>query len=419
MSYFTAQETLLVRMLEAGEDPLYIARRLMRMAAEDIGLADPQALRVMVDAMQGAHFMRMPEGNLALAEAAVYLALALTSAVPLCGTEAPLPLALTVTTGDDIPLVAAWSPDGQRLAYATDKEVKERGERHYRGEVWVTDLAGKQKRIVKEDFLRGFEAGATFRIEALAWAPDGTRLAVEVLDAKKKPGVFLFTDQGQEVELGSSDTNGFAGYGAAWLGDNQTLGALAETAEPRVLQKIFLVRVAGGLTIPLFAGRVFSAVAWLAGQPRAVVVEQDPEYSRPPQLMLADLEKATLEPLGELASYLGGLGATPDEASVSYFTGSETLLVRPLGGAGKSQSLPIPFGRTVWMGTTGAVLFLEPEAPGERRGWLTRYDPAAKTKTRLLEEPIQNFWVAPDARHVAVLTAEVEAKLKIFRLPLP
>ncbi|MFQ5777165.1 MAG: replication-associated recombination protein A [Terriglobia bacterium] len=64
------------RMLEAGEDPLYVARRLVRMASEDIGLADPQALRVALDAMQAVHFVGLPEGNLALAEAAVYLALA-------------------------------------------------------------------------------------------------------------------------------------------------------------------------------------------------------------------------------------------------------------------------------------------------------------------------------------------------------
>jgi putative ATPase len=64
------------RMLEAGEDPLYVARRLIRMASEDIGLADPNALSVSVAAMQAVHFIGMPEGNLALAETAVYLALA-------------------------------------------------------------------------------------------------------------------------------------------------------------------------------------------------------------------------------------------------------------------------------------------------------------------------------------------------------
>ena len=64
------------RMLEAGEDPLYIARRLVRFASEDVGMADPQALVVTMAAQQAVHFIGMPEGNLALAEAAVYLATA-------------------------------------------------------------------------------------------------------------------------------------------------------------------------------------------------------------------------------------------------------------------------------------------------------------------------------------------------------
>ena len=66
----------LARMLEAGEDPLYIARRLVRFASEDIGVADPQALVLAMAAQQAVHFIGMPEGNLALAEAAVYLATA-------------------------------------------------------------------------------------------------------------------------------------------------------------------------------------------------------------------------------------------------------------------------------------------------------------------------------------------------------
>jgi putative ATPase len=66
----------LARMLEAGEDPLYIARRLVRMAVEDIGLADPQALPLCVAARDAVDFIGMPEGNLTLAEAAVYLSIA-------------------------------------------------------------------------------------------------------------------------------------------------------------------------------------------------------------------------------------------------------------------------------------------------------------------------------------------------------
>lgn len=62
------------RMLEAGEDPLYIARRLVRFASEDVGVADPQALVIAVAAQQAVHFVGLPEGNLALAQAVVYLA---------------------------------------------------------------------------------------------------------------------------------------------------------------------------------------------------------------------------------------------------------------------------------------------------------------------------------------------------------
>ena len=66
----------LARMLEAGEDPLYVARRLVRFASEDIGLADNQALRIALDAKEAFEFIGLPEGKLALAQCVVYLAAA-------------------------------------------------------------------------------------------------------------------------------------------------------------------------------------------------------------------------------------------------------------------------------------------------------------------------------------------------------
>ena len=66
----------LARMIEAGEDPMFIARRLVILAAEDVGMADPQALSVAVAAQQAVHFVGMPEGRIPLAEATVYLATA-------------------------------------------------------------------------------------------------------------------------------------------------------------------------------------------------------------------------------------------------------------------------------------------------------------------------------------------------------
>src|SRR5262249_11748739 len=61
----------LARMLEAGEDPLYVARRLVRFASEDVGMADPQALVIAMAAQQATHFIGMPEANTALAQAVV------------------------------------------------------------------------------------------------------------------------------------------------------------------------------------------------------------------------------------------------------------------------------------------------------------------------------------------------------------
>ncbi len=66
----------LTRMLEAGEDRMYIARRLVRMAIEDISLADPRALEQCMAAMQAVHFLGIPEGDLALGQAAIYLSVA-------------------------------------------------------------------------------------------------------------------------------------------------------------------------------------------------------------------------------------------------------------------------------------------------------------------------------------------------------
>ena len=65
----------LARMLEAGEDPLYIARRVTRFASEDIGLADPRALEIAVAAYQACHFIGMPECSVHLTEAVIYMSM--------------------------------------------------------------------------------------------------------------------------------------------------------------------------------------------------------------------------------------------------------------------------------------------------------------------------------------------------------
>jgi putative ATPase len=119
------------RMLEAGEDPLYIARRLVRMAVEDIGLADPNALSLSMSARDAVDFIGMPEGNLALAQAAVYLAVAPKSNA-LYTAYGEVQQDVERTAAESVPLHLRNAPTGlmknlgygQGYQYAHDLESK-------------------------------------------------------------------------------------------------------------------------------------------------------------------------------------------------------------------------------------------------------------------------------------------------------
>ena len=121
----------LARMLEAGEDPMYVARRLVRFASEDIGLANPQALPLTVAAMQAMHFIGMPEGALALAEAAVYMALSPKSNSLYTGYDAAR-ADIEKTVAEPVPLHLRNAPTrlmkeegyGAGYEYAHDLEEK-------------------------------------------------------------------------------------------------------------------------------------------------------------------------------------------------------------------------------------------------------------------------------------------------------
>ena len=121
----------LARMLEAGEDPLYVARRVVRMAVEDIGLADPGALSLCMAARDAVDFLGMPEGNLALAQAVVYLALAPKSNA-LYTAYSDVQQDVERTAAEPVPLHLRNAPTGlmkglgygQGYQYAHDLECK-------------------------------------------------------------------------------------------------------------------------------------------------------------------------------------------------------------------------------------------------------------------------------------------------------
>jgi putative ATPase len=119
------------RMLEAGEDPLYVARRVVRMAVEDVGLADPTALALCMAARDAVDFIGMPEGNLALAQAVVYLAAAPKSNA-LYTAYSTVQVDVERTAAEPVPLHLRNAPTGlmkglgygQGYQYAHDVEGK-------------------------------------------------------------------------------------------------------------------------------------------------------------------------------------------------------------------------------------------------------------------------------------------------------
>ncbi len=121
----------LARMLEAGEDPLYIARRITRFASEDIGLADPKALQIAVAAYQACHFIGMPECSVHLTEAVVYMSLAPKSNALYIAYETAKKDAIK-QIAEPVPLVIRNAPTklmkelnyGARYKYAHDAEEK-------------------------------------------------------------------------------------------------------------------------------------------------------------------------------------------------------------------------------------------------------------------------------------------------------
>ena len=151
----------LARMLEAGEDPMYIARRVTRFAAEDIGLADPRALEIAVAAFHACHLIGMPECTVHLTEAVVYMSLAPKSNALYIAYGAAKKDALT-TVAEPVPLVIRNSPTklmkelnyGKGYQYAHDTEEK------------LTDMQCLPDSLVGREYYFPTEEGAEAKFNA-------------------------------------------------------------------------------------------------------------------------------------------------------------------------------------------------------------------------------------------------------------
>ena len=167
----------LARMLESGEDPLYIARRMVRMASEDIGLAEPGALAVTLAAKEAFDFVGPPEGNLALAQAAVYLSLAPKSNALYVGYGA-VQDDLQKTIAEPVPMHLRNASTGlmRHLGYGQGNQYAHNVEEKVTDMTCLPDsLAGRQ---YYEPTNQGFEARIRQRLEEIRRiqkkSPDGT-----------------------------------------------------------------------------------------------------------------------------------------------------------------------------------------------------------------------------------------------------
>ena len=151
----------LARMLEAGEDPLYVARRVIRFASEDVGLADPRALDIAIAAYQACHFIGMPECSVHLTQAVVYMSVAPKSNALYMAYESAKKDALT-TLAEPVPLVIRNAPTklmkqldyGKGYQYAHDTKEK------------LTDMQCMPDNLAGRTYYRPTEEGSESRIKA-------------------------------------------------------------------------------------------------------------------------------------------------------------------------------------------------------------------------------------------------------------
>ncbi len=163
------------RMLAAGEDPLYVARRMVRFAVEDIGLADPGALRIALEAKEAFEFLGLPEGKLALAQAVVYLAVAPRSNSVYAALQ-EVEKEVREGRADPVPLRIRNAPTGlmKELGYGKGYESAHDAEEK------VPALECLPDRLAGRVFYRPTREGLEERIaRRLAWIEDARRRARE------------------------------------------------------------------------------------------------------------------------------------------------------------------------------------------------------------------------------------------------
>ncbi|OGC77687.1 MAG: AAA family ATPase [candidate division Zixibacteria bacterium RBG_16_50_21] len=162
------------RMLEAGEDPIYIARRMVILASEDIGNADPQALQVAVAAKEAVEFIGLPEGTFALSQAAIFLATAPKSnAIYQAMNKVKQDIKQTLNLPVPLHLRNAPTPLMEKLGYAKNYQYPHDFPGHFVSETYLPESLKQRKYYIPTE--QGFETEIKKRIQILEKIKEQTR----------------------------------------------------------------------------------------------------------------------------------------------------------------------------------------------------------------------------------------------------
>jgi hypothetical protein len=355
------------------------------------------------------------------------------AAIPTNTQQAPAP---RVSIDDDCTAIA-YTSDG-RLAYATRHVFNLQKFQVQRDDIWILETDGRRRKILNgEKVTRGTEA-FSYTITRLRWAPDGARIAAELVTTQVNPkgeevpgNLLLFIGQdGKDVKIADGDNVVRGAIDGTYLVGNGKLAYLTETVKPNLMFSINIIESPGGHMFPLFDRHSFAALAWNAKRGTAVAIEKNLADASVTRLVELNLMSEDYRRLATLDSYVGGLSFSPSAAKVAYFRDINTLEIREMADPALVARVHVAYGTINWAPDEKTVLVKR--GLDRQEGdlvWVSLPAPAADPESGPSEaitppapKPILNgqtfrdFALAPDGHSVAVILL-AKHTLQIFDLP--
>ena len=277
----------------------------------------------------------------------------------------------------------AFSTD-TRIAYAVRHVFSEKKIQLQRDDLWIADRDGKRRRILQGDKLVRGTLPFSYTVRGLQWSPDGSKLAVELAtsemindDGDTRDGVatLLLDDTGHEIQVSGGDSMITGASNAAWLADGTTVAYWSEIQKPASaapktgsqeppppvlpLDRSFSMtrtNVMTGNSGALFAGRLFSALAWGGKRGDAMAIERSPETTLHPRLVQIDPASESSRDLATLDGYAGGLEISPSGKKVAYWIDNEHLEIRDTVLPTRVARVRVAVGLLAWSADETRVL---------------------------------------------------------------